>query len=524
MEQSDNQPTAFEQEMSIPEPTEIERIQNRITNFTVGLKPATAEAALASMSILLSKGLLKMEELDAAISIREEINKGLIDYQTAVQVAQKDMERAQQNLVIQQQEERQRILTEKDTQIEDERLLRKRTQDNLEHQMNRAAQMEAVLKSHGINIDLDGDGVVGLKEGQVADTLSASEQAEVDNIVHGYDANGSPTTETVPYSVPTGSGKPSGAFKLARMMNPIEEGANGTTAEDMTPPVTHDPALQEKIEETKEAFDQYEESKYIPTDVPQSETTTTGMFDLDKESRSQIDPEDYNVPPQVAGGLIAGEDTESFLDEVERVQEVADIDAMTDTEEEESFESEWSEPTLDIGYDKPQPTIEEMDGVEKVEDLTRREKVLLDPLGASQRSDEIQAEIPKPQNVSAPVITAGNAPNIVREELADGVFIERENIKSFAEQEDLVTEEEEFEEVVIPNRTDLEGMTKKEILASAGNLSFDVDSKLTKPLMIDSFESQANSLIEELTAGESFESITEETVDGDDDRRDGGYF
>ena len=211
--------------------------------------------------------------------------------------------------------------------------------------------------------------------------------------------------------------------------------------------------------------------------------------------------------------MIAGEDTESFLDEVERVQEVADIDAMTDTEEEESFESEWSEPTLDIGYDKPQ------------EDLTRREKVLLDPLGASQRSDEIQAEIPKPQNVSAPVITAGNAPNIVREELADGVFIERENIKSFAEQEDLVTEdEEEFEEVVIPNRTDLEGMTKKEILASAGNLSFDVDSKLTKPLMIDSFESQANSLIEELTAGESFESITEETVDGDDDRRDGGYF
>ena len=105
------------------------------------------------------------------------------------------------------------------------------------------------------------------------------------------------------------------------------------------------------------------------------------------------------------------------------------------------------------------------------------------------------------------------------------MFIERENIKSFAEQEDLVAEsEEEYEEVVIPNRSDLEGMTKKQILESAGNLSFDVDSKLTKPLMIDSFESQANSLIEELTAGESFESITEETVDGDDDRRDGGYF
>jgi len=180
---------------------------------------------------------------------------------------------------------------------------------------------------------------------------------------------------------------------------------------------------------------------------------------------------------------------------------------MTDAEEEESFESEWEEPTLDIGYDVPQ----------------------------SETTNTINAEIPKPQNVSAPVITGGNAPSITKEHLADGVYVEKEeigendvvvsadNIKTIENYEDLEAEEE-FEEVVIPNRTDLEGMTKKDILASAGNLSFDVDSKLTKPLMIDSFESQANSLIEELTAGESFESITEETVDGDDDRRDGGYF
>ena len=499
-------PSAFEQEQVEHQPTEIERIQNRVQDFKVGLKPNTAQAALSSIQILLSKGLIKVEELDAIISIREEINTGLIEYETTVKSAQMDMERAQQNLLIEQQAERQRVLDEKDTQIEDERLLRKSTQDKLEGSMNRLAQMEAVLKSHGINMDLDGDGVIGLKDGQVADTLSASEQAEVDSIVEGYDANGSPTTE-VPQVQPDPNHQTSGAFKLARMMNPIEEGANGTTAEDLDnipPPVTNDSTLQEKIEETSEAFRKYEESQ-------------------------------EDMPPQVAGGLIAGEDTESFLDEVDRVQEVADIDAMTDVEEEESFESEWSEPTLDIGYDKPQPTIEEMDGVEKVSDLTRRERVLLDPLGASERSDEIQAEIPKPQNVSAPVITGGNAPSITKEHLADGVYVEKEeigendvvvsadNIKTIENYEDLEAEEE-FEEVVIPNRTDLEGMTKKEILASAGNLSFDVDSKLTKPLMIDSFESQANALIEELTAGESFESITEETVDGDDDRRDGGYF
>ena len=374
------------------------------------------------------------------------------------------MERAHQNFIIQQEEERQKVLKEKDTQIEDERLLRKRTEDNLQVHMNRAAQMEAVLKSHGISLDLDGDGVVGLKDGQVADTLSASEQAEVDSIVEGWDANGSPVAE------PTG--KPTGAFKLARMMNPIEEemdeSSNGIKGSDLT----DDEELAQKIDDTKEAFEQYEESKYVPKT-------------------------EQEVPPQIAGGLISGEDTQSFLDEVDRVAEVEEIDNMTEEEEQEKFEEEYQEPTLDIGYDVPQ----------------------------SETTNTINAEIPKPQNVSAPVITDGNAPNIVREELADGVFIERENIKSFAEQEDLVAEsEEEYEEVVIPNRSDLEGMTKKQILESAGNLSFDVDSKLTKPLMIDSFESQANSLIEELTAGESFESITEETVDGDDDRRDGGYF
>ena len=497
MENHVHQPTAFEQEQVVSEPTEIERIQRRVSDFTIGLKPATAQAALASIQILLSKGLIKVEELDAIISIREEINKGLVEYDTTVKSAQMDMERAQQNLLIEQQAERERVLAEKETQIEDERLLRKSTQDQLENSHNRLAQMEAVLKSHGINMDLDGDGVVGLKDGQVADTLSASEQAEVDSIVEGYDANGSPTTESP-------SGQTSGAFKLARMMNPLEEGANGIKEEDF--PITNDPALQEKIEETSEAFRKYEESQ--------------------------------DTPPQVAGGLIAGEDTESFLDEVDRVQEVAEIDAMTDAEEEESFSDNWEDPivesggTLDIGYE------DEDTAEEEGKDIFAGNFEAFNDVPQSETSSTIDASIPKPQNVTAPIITGGNAPSITKEHLADGVYVEtseigendvvvsQDNIKTIENYEDLVadTNEEEFEEVVIPNRQDLEGMTKKDILGSAGNLSFDIDSKLTKPLMIDSFESQANALIEELTAGDSFESISEETVDGDDDRRDGGYF
>ena len=100
MENHEHHPTAFEQEQVVSEPTEIERIQKRVSDFTVGLRPATAEAALASMSMLLEKGLIKVADLDAVISIREEINKGLIEYKTTVEVATKQMERAQQNLII----------------------------------------------------------------------------------------------------------------------------------------------------------------------------------------------------------------------------------------------------------------------------------------------------------------------------------------------------------------------------------------------------------------------------------------
>ena len=43
--------------------------------------------------------------------------------------------------------------------------------------------------------------------------------------------------------------------------------------------------------------------------------------------------------------------------------------------------------------------------------------------------------------------------------------------------------------------------------------------------MIDAYESQANELIESLTEGNEFVSSTEEDLDnGDEDRRDGGYF
>ena len=509
MNNMDN-PSAFSQEQVVSEPTEIEKIQNRVTNFEVGLKPAVAEAVQGVIGIGLSKGLFGVDDLEAVISIREDIKKGLISYQTTVAAAQRDMEVAQQNLMLQQQAEIEEEKNRQRTILSEERQKRKVAD-------NRLAQMEQALADKGLFLDLDGDGVIGLKDGQVKDTLTAQEQADVQSML---------SPEPAPQVEPDPNHKTSGAFKLARMMNPVEAGANGTTAEDMSPPISHDESFNQEIKTASEAFKNYNE---------------------------KVD------------NIVAGDDTDSFYDEVATVDALADLDEQETEEEylanissgissedqdvmdkidEEQFNDSFEEPTLDIGY---APT-----------EISRREKVLLDPLGASERSDGINAQVPQPQQVTAPFITGGNAPNLTPQvtttPLADGVYVEHtesemmqdelepiptetpvvgendvvistDNIKSFGEFSDLESsepQEEEFEEVVIPNRTDLESMTKKEILNSAGNLSFTIDSKLNKSLMIDSFESQANALIEELTGSDEF--VSSEEADGNDDRRDGGYF
>ena len=588
MNNMDN-PSAFTQEQVVSEPTEIEKIQNRVASFEVGLKPAVAEAVQGVIGIGLSKGLFGVDDLEAVISIREDIKKGLISYQTTIKHAQMDMETAQQNLMIQQAEEVELEKNRQRTKLTEERQLRKSADARL-------AQMEQALANQGLFIDLDGDGVVGLKDGQVADTLTASEQAEVTSML-------TPPVQTQPDP----NHKTSGAFKLARMMNPVGEmdaGSNGTTAEDLTPaptsyntpePISHDEKFVAQIDAATEAFKNYDEN------------------------------------------VVGGEDTESFLDEVATVDALADIDdqEVMDAIDEEQFNESFAEPTLDIGY---APT-----------EISRREKVLLDPLGASERSDTINAEIPKPQQVTAPFITGGNAPNLTQPQvtttpLADGVYVEhteseimqdelepipteeselphhrrpqiqetrtesvlakpvvsggnfkpraesvstgqsieaplsdaakfQQNVddakQSFAEwaddNSDTVTEvestakviptydseeellaaaqakidqkvqddidedqfnesyEEETEEVTIPDRTDLEAMSKVQILEAAEMFEFDIPATISKGQMIDKFESETEAFIARLQDSGEFVSAEEDTNDNND-VRDGGYF
>ena len=95
------------------------------------------------------------------IAVRNEIDKGLTDYNQAVQVAQQQLTELQEAdrlaKAIFQIEADKPALTDK---IRDQRKQRKDAE-------LKVAQLEAILASHGINVDLNNDGVIGVKEGQL---------------------------------------------------------------------------------------------------------------------------------------------------------------------------------------------------------------------------------------------------------------------------------------------------------------------------------------------------------------------
>ena len=175
--------TTFAQEQVQTEPTERDRITERIQNYKVGVSPQQAQAVSAVINNGLSAGIFKVGDLDMLSSISKDLESGLIQYNQSVETATRRLnEIAEEELVVKQQElaKREQMQEQK---LEDERTLRKSTQDKLEQAQVSMAQMEAVLKSHGIHIDLDGDGVVGLKEGQQERNLTPEELAEVNRLM-----------------------------------------------------------------------------------------------------------------------------------------------------------------------------------------------------------------------------------------------------------------------------------------------------------------------------------------------------
>jgi len=399
--------TFAEQRVTEPELSESDRIRQRIQDYKAQLSPNTLQVIQIMLETQLKSGLMKPADLDALVMLRDEVNKAQIEYNTQVQNAQRRLqdlsETEMAEKVAAEEAKIQAIVDSRDA----ERARRKGVEDRL-------AQMEAVLASHGISMDLNQDGVVGLTEGQVADELTEEEQAQVDEMIQVEKDNI--------------TSKPSRAFQVARALNPEPTVSDEAMAKanELADELEE---FEQKIEETKKSFKEW-----------------------DEENKQ----ESFDFKP-------SGTTTESFMDEVERVNEVAEADE-------------------ELAEDKPS---------------------------------------------SLPKVSAGQVNEEQAEELAEEnpeFVLHRESVRMVDEMPEQV--EEEYEEVTIPSESELKSMTKAKINEIAVGLDFDVPTSLTKNKMIESFLTQTDEFIQSLQDSGEFVSATDSDEDGDDKTniKDGGYF
>ena len=443
------EPTFAEQRVTEQELSESDRIRQRIQDYKAQLSPNVLQVIQIMLETQLKSGIMKPGDLDALVMLRDELNKAQAEYQTQVQNAQRRLE----DLSATEMAEKVAAEEKKIKDIVDSRDAERARRKNVE---DRLAQMEAVLASHGISMDLNQDGVVGLTEGQVADELTEEEQAKVDEMIQVEKDNI--------------TSKPSRAFQVARALNPEPTIEEMPGVEKMPPAVS-----DEDMAAANEIADEYEDSDFGYS--PQSETTFTINPELNEKieqtKKSFKEWEEENGHPTnddlhaMAEGLDefkpSGTTTESFMDEVERVNEVAE-------------------------------------------------------------ADEILTEDVPPS--SLPKVTAGKVTEEQAEQLAEDnpeFVLHRESVRMVDEMPEQV--EEEYEEVTIPSESELKAMTKTQINQVATGLDFNVPTSLTKNKMIESFLMQTDEFIQSLQESGEFVSATDS--DEDDDKtniKDGGYF
>ena len=335
------EPTTFAQ--PVPEKTELERIQERIANFKVQISPTVAQLAQVLMNQSLQNPT-KPEDLDGYVQVRNELKLGLDEYQQQLTNAQSRMAQLQQEHEIAKSTELARKENDLIAARDGERKRRKTAEE-------KARQLEAVLASHGINIDLDGDGKVGLNVGEETENLTAEQQVTLKKLLDESKA---------------ATGGVSRAFEQARAKNPLPP----THPADGGEHFTEDPALAQKVEETKKSFKEWDEYANEASDengVIASGTTTEEFNEEVEEVNSVYDTPAYddpvtpdygskpvisdtNQPDIIEEELAKVEQTESekMQDELEPIippnvrmveeDDIAEFETPPPTEEEETVE------------------------------------------------------------------------------------------------------------------------------------------------------------------------------------------
>ena len=255
--------------------SELERITQRLNTFTVGLKPANAEQVNQIMQKGLSAGNFKLDELDALVQIREQVNAGIIDYNTQVQVATKRIQELEQEELQKQKDLLAQTLVEKDNLVTEERKLKKLAQQELKivAEQNKILQAQLEALSNVQN---------NVTSKPIQDLLDESRASAEMN------ASDRPKSK---------------AWDMVRQARPDEEPFVGE--------------VKEQVAEAKKAFKDFEEESVIIT--PNADTEFT---------------------PQ-------GDTLDSFYDEVERVNEVAEADELLADEPHPSNDELMGEPDVD---------------------------------------------------------------------------------------------------------------------------------------------------------------------------------
>lgn len=446
--------------------SELERITNRLNTFTVGLKPANAEQVNQIMQKGLSAGNFKLDELDALVQIREQVNAGIIDYNTQVQVATKRIQELEQEEVQKQRDLIASSLAEKDELVVAERQAKKLAQQELKivEEQNKILQAQLEALSNVQN---------NVTSKPIQDLLDESRASAEMN------ASDRPKSK---------------AWDMVRQARP-EEPFIGETAQ--------------QVAEAKKAFKDFEEESVTIT--PNADT--------------QFVPK--------------GDTVESFYDEVEKVNEVAAADELL--VEPDVFED------VEIGFaddfDEDADFVDDemfYNGVSPEQALEDVNEKFEDTLESLEDSEPV---VSTGQVTSKPIISGGNAPNIQAqvsepENITAPVEEEKKTIPTFDTEEELLASaqakiddaEEEYEEITIPSRSELENISKTEVQEEGDKLGFELSG--SKEEMIDQFEEQTESFIASLQEDGDFISASEteatrsdeEKKDGDDDVRDGGYF
>ena len=465
-----------------PEPTELERLQERIKNFKVNVTPAVAQFSQILMQQALEKPT-KIEDLDAFITIRNELKEGLDDYQLQLTNAQNRMVQ----LTEEHNQQKQMELARVQQDLQDARNAERKRRKDAEE---RARQLEAVLASHGISIDLDGDGQIGLQDGESAEPLDAEQQKTLKELLDESKAAAAVTTVSTP----------SKAWERARAVNP--EPSVSEQLQDELEPITT------SIDTTPIPVETFARDGHTYADTysnPETITTTSsgkGTITLD-------------VPEDAKG-------TDEFLKEVETVDDLSEEDIT-----EEPPKDLEGQP-ITVGYDaNGSPTTETNFAVpqsETTETFTVGSKPVISD---SDNPAVIKAEIGKAKPLNVRIVP--------EEDIADFEAKAAASQIQHDESDDLEAAkkvEEEFEEVVVPTESELKGMTKSKIRAEALKLGFDtVSTKDSKAEMIAQFTLATENFISDLQDSGEFVSASETDSEGEadetesgDDVRDGGYF